>query len=180
MVSMLIAVLCSLVCVGIHFVLAHIGVTKESYEHPIRKLLWHGKLLSLIWLAVFPFFLAACLIYGRRIIVTEKSVFIHFFYGVTFFAMLFFIYLTFYYIVDRSVSSRIMIEIENTPGKKLTFDELRNVYKADIKYENELKGMAEGGFVVKEDGFYRNTFKGALVAKIAGGYKKIFKLGKGG
>jgi hypothetical protein len=96
------------------------------------------------------------------------------------FLALFFVYLTFYYVVDRSVSTRIMIEIDNTKDKRLKFEDLKAVYKPDTKYANELKGMAEGGFVRQDGLYYYNTPKGAAVGRLTAFYKKVFRLGKGG
>lgn len=94
--------------------------------------------------------------------------------------MLFFIYLTFYYVVDRSVSTRIMMEIENASEKRLSFEDIKKVYDVDTKYINELTGMEQGGFIKKDGEYYSNTSKGRVVAIVTAWYKKAFRLGEGG
>lgn len=89
-------------------------------------------------------------------------------------------YLTVYYVVDRSVSSRLMIEIENSPQTKLTLQEIKKFYDPDAKYSNEIKGMCEGGFIKKEGEYFSNSLKASIFAQCAIWYKKIFKLGEGG
>jgi len=112
-------------------------------------------------------------------LIRDREVFL-FIYGIVLFLIFFFIYLTFYYVVDRSVSSRLMIEIDNAPGKKLTFDQIKSVYDEDTKYANEIQGMLDGGFIREKEGYYSCTPKGLIFAGCASWYKKAFRLGKGG
>ncbi|MBN1353327.1 MAG: hypothetical protein JW994_01475 [Candidatus Omnitrophica bacterium] len=177
------ALFCSSVCVAAHFIFAYLGLVKTEHGHPIRKLIYHWKLLFAVSIALLPVFLGLFYFMEKKggfFNILESSLMCQYLYGLFFFAMLFFLYLSVYYVFDRSVSSRIMIEIENSPGKKLTFEQLKAAYDADTKYLNELKGMMEGGFVSKYGSYYRNTIKGAMVGKLASFYKRIFRLGKGG
>jgi len=101
-------------------------------------------------------------------------------YGLMLFFYLFLLYLTFYYVIDRSVSSRIMIEIEKSQAKEMRFEELIRIYSIDTKYKDQIDGMLGGGFIKEEAGKYKCTLKGFLVAKVAYFFKKMLRLGVGG
>jgi len=117
---------------------------------------------------------------GNLIEASMGSNIIYLGYGITLFFYLFFTYLTFYYIVDRSVSSKIMIELEKAPKKEMDFSELIKTYSLEKKYTDQINGMLEGGFIVEVDKRYRCTTKGLLVATIARFFKEMLRLGRGG
>jgi hypothetical protein len=103
-----------------------------------------------------------------------------FIYGIVFYLILSFIYLALYYLVDRSVSATILEIIDNSPERKLTCDEIKKIYSVENKYQTELKGMLEGGFIIKELDYYKNSLKGSIYARIVRRMKAFFKLGAGG
>lgn len=181
--GVLILITVSFICILIHLVLARLRLIKVQRELPIKKLIYQWKLLLGIWIGILSVVSILYILYASNTLyfhVGESGIVFNFIYGIVFFGMLFFLYLTVYYVVDRSVSSRIMIEIESSQLKRLKFEDLRRIYDVDAKYLSELKGMLQGGFVRVLRGSYSNTIKGAIVAKIAGTYKKLFMLGKGG
>ena len=112
-------------------------------------------------------------------LVPFSSAIISFIYGIVLYSFCSFIYLSFYYFVNRSVSATILEIIEFSP-KKLTSDEIKEIYNIEKKYQNELRGMLEGRFIIKEGDYYRNSFKGKLFARIAKLTKDYLKLGPGG
>jgi len=175
------AVCTSIVCFLIHLMIISTGMIKINPEWCIKKLKHHAQLLLVIWIMCLPLFLKLDSVfkYSFGEIIPEGNIF-YLSYGILFFLMAFFIYLTFYYVVDRSVSTRLMIEIDNSQEKKLGFEEIMKVYNLDTKYINELQGMIDGGFVEKKGQYYSNTLKGTLVAKCTAFYKHLFRLGKGG
>lgn len=158
-------------------------IVRINPEGAIKKLKKHALLLLAIWVCLVPAFAYVYAALGGNVPalarVTEGAGF-QCFFGALVFLMLFFVYLTFYYVVDRSITTRMMIEIERSPGKGLDFGELTRNYDIDTKYKNELQGMLDGGFIRKEGEYYVNTGKGAAVAAATAWYKKTFRLGKGG
>lgn len=150
-----------------------------------RKLLYHALALGAIWLLMLPlFFLAARLLDGKGFFLlaqgSSAARALCFAYGALVLGMFFFLYLAAYYVVDRSVSSRMMIEIERSSKRRLTLDQLKAVYHIDTKYRDELDGAMQGGFVRKVGERYRCTAKGALLAAAARVAKRVLKLGPGG
>jgi hypothetical protein len=90
-----------------------------------------------------------------------NGVFLHFF--------LFHFYLHFIQIIDRSPSTRILVELENAPERKLTLEQLKERYSLDKKIDDELEDMVILGRLDKDGDFYVNTLKGQK-------HNKIFKL----
>lgn len=100
--------------------------------------------------------------------------------GLGLYAFLFLGYCQFYFIVDRSISVRIMIEIEDTASKKMNFEEIRGAYSFEGIFRRRLGHMVEGGYLKDEGGFYSNTKKGRAEALLFRFLKDFLRLGKGG
>lgn len=124
--------------------------------------------------AIVKVFLSGLLIYIILfILISEKQTqrFITFFMPVVVFAflngailhlILGYFYLYFIQIIDRTPTARIMIEIENSPEKKLTLEQIKQLYSIDKKISCELEDMLVLGSVSKMSGFYINTTKGRM------------------
>lgn len=100
--------------------------------------------------------------------------------GLMFYVFLFLGYCQFYFIVDRSISVRVMIELENSPEKKLSFDEIKKIYDFNEILSRRLGHMADSKYIVQNSGYYTNTKKGRLEAKTFKFLKDFLNLGKGG
>ncbi len=105
---------------------------------------------------------------------------LNFLSGFFLYIFLFLGYCQFYFIVDRSISVRVMIEIENSPQKRLSFEELKKPYSGEEIFLRRLGHMLEGNYLKDESGYYSNTKKGRLEARLFGFLKNLLKLGKGG
>lgn len=100
--------------------------------------------------------------------------------GLMLYVFLFLGYCQFYFIVDRSISVRIMIELENAPQKKLSYDEIKRVYDFDEILSRRLQHMLDSKYIEKNSGYYINTKKGRLEARALKFLKEFLNLGKGG
>lgn len=183
--AVLLAALTSAISIGIHITISVCRKGRRGGEHLIFELIRQTKLLLFIWLILFLFYSTFFFLPLK----STKQIFeyfshfeknLDFFYGIFFYFALCFIYLSFYYFVDRSISSTLLEIIYASPKKKLTIEEVKRFYDVEAKYETELKGMIEGRFIIKEGIYYRNSFKGRLYARIAYFIKNFFKLGSGG
>lgn len=105
---------------------------------------------------------------------------LNFLSGLFLYIFLFLGYCQFYFIVDRSISVRVMIEIENSIEKRLSFEELKKLYSGDEIFRRRLGHMVEGGYTRDISGYYANTPKGRFEARLFGFIKDLLKLGKGG
>jgi len=154
---------------------------RKNSDPPILELKRQTKMLFSIWGAVFIiycllFFFPISLINNLLSRLYPLLTLINFSYGIIFYFLLCFAYLTFYYFIERSISATLLEIIEYSPDKRLTFEEIKKTYDIEKKYQNELTGMLEGGFIIKEADYYRNTFKGYLFAKVARFARQYLKL----
>lgn len=158
---------------------------KPVFASGIRRLIYQGKVSLFIWIFLLPIW---WYLGESRLVSHIEQLLVKllgynlfcFLYSGGWFIIFFFIYLTIYYIVDRSVSSRIMIEIENSPNKMSSFPEIVDRYNIEEKYNNVVEGMIQGRFVYEKKKRLYCTFKGKMIGMTAYILKKILKLGKGG
>jgi hypothetical protein len=100
--------------------------------------------------------------------------------GLALYVFLFLGYCQFYFIVDRSISVRVMIEIEGSAKKALTEEEIKAVYSMDGILARRLQHMVEGRYIRQTDAGYANTRKGAIEARVFSAIKGLLRLGPGG
>ncbi|MEE8574474.1 MAG: hypothetical protein V3T30_03585, partial [Thermodesulfobacteriota bacterium] len=110
----------------------------------------------------------------------KLSNFINFVSGFMLYVFLWLGYCQFYFIVDRSISVRIMIELENSKEKALTYDEIKSCYTFDHILTRRLGHMVEGGYLKKEGDKYVNTKKGETEGRFFRFMKDYLNLGIGG
>ncbi|MDO8125645.1 MAG: hypothetical protein Q6359_00290 [Candidatus Brocadiales bacterium] len=73
-----------------------------------------------------------------------------------------------------------MIELENAPQKKLSYDEIKRAYDFDEILSRRLQHMLDSKYIEKNSGYYMNTKKGRLEAEGLKFLKEFLNLGKGG
>lgn len=105
---------------------------------------------------------------------------INFISGLMLYVFLFLGYCQFYFIVDRSISVRVMIELERATNKRLSFEEIMSVYSFHGILARRLEHMLEGEYLVRHGNYYLNTPKGRMEAKVFRFLKEFLKLGPGG
>jgi len=97
-----------------------------------------------------------------------NGAFLHFFFW--------YFYLHFIQIVDRTPTARIMIEIQRSPEKRLSLEEMKRLYSIDRKISCELEDMVVLGHLSRESDFYKITPKGRkhmLIFKNIRNYLKL-------
>ncbi|MBI5562813.1 MAG: hypothetical protein HY894_08210 [Deltaproteobacteria bacterium] len=105
---------------------------------------------------------------------------LNFLSGLMLYVFLFLGYCQFYFIVDRSISVRVMIEMERAADKRLSFDEIMRVYSFHGILQRRLEHMVEGEYLVQDGEYYVNTAKGRWEARLFRFLKEFLKLGPGG
>lgn len=88
------------------------------------------------------------------------ELFVDFLNGVFIYAFFCYFYFHFVVVVDRSVSPRIMVEIEKSPNKKLSFEEIKQSYNLSDKLDYELEDMIMLKMIERKNGFFSNTKRG--------------------
>ncbi|OGS22562.1 MAG: hypothetical protein A2252_03015 [Elusimicrobia bacterium RIFOXYA2_FULL_39_19] len=98
--------------------------------------------------------------------------------GFMLYVFLFMCYGQFYFILDRSLSVRMMVELSKQ--NKVTYDELKKVYSPDEVYARRFKHLVESGCSIETNGYYTNTPKGNALSWIFTISKKILQVWPGG
>ena len=104
----------------------------------------------------------------------------NFLIGILFYLFLFFGYCQFYFIIDRSISVKMMIELEKSGDKKLTLEQIKKVYSPDYILLRRLEHMIDSRYIVEDSGSYRNFPKGRIIARFFQFLKDYLQLGEGG
>jgi len=159
----------------LHYLLVRTGVIRIRYRHRAEKYSAHVKLL--VWLGAVALAIFAACYANLSALPAEAPAAL---WAALVFPSLFFVYMTFYFGMDRSVQERMMIELDNSPEHRLDFQGIKQVYNPAIKFKNEIDGMVDEGFLYLEGNVYRMTLKGKLYAKLARWAKRELKMGKGG
>lgn len=140
--------------------------------------------MFIYWIIPTPFLVLAPIGAVRPSVSIETvyraTVVLNFLSGLALYAFLFMGYCQFYFIVDRSVSVRAMIEIETSAGRRLNSEGIRERYSLNDMMERRLNQLQEGGYIRKASDSYENTWKGRLVATVFGFLKDFLRLGRGG
>lgn len=177
--------LCFILFLAVHIIVFRSIDLKERF-----------RALTIIFIAIVPFYVFIYLLipasYGV-VVMTQPvtpmlsletinilSGILNFMSGLMFYVFLFLGYCQFYFIVDRSISVRVMIEIEKSKDKKLSFDDIMQVYSFNGILTRRLEHMVEGDYVIKKNDSYINTDKGRYQAKLFNFLKEFLRLGPGG
>ena len=100
-----------------------------------------------------------------------------FLYGIIIYVSALVFYLNLIIFADRSISTRIMVDIENAPYKKLTLEQIKHNYSLGEKISYEVEDIKYAGFMSEDSGYFKNTAKGAQYAKLMKFLKDYLKLG---
>lgn len=104
----------------------------------------------------------------------------NFLLGILLYLLLFFGYCQFYFIIDRSISVRIMIELERSKDKRLNLEQIKKIYSPDYMLSRRLKHMVDTKYIIEDGGSYKNIRKGRIVAKVFKFLKEYLQIGEGG
>jgi len=97
-----------------------------------------------------------------------NGAFLHFFFW--------YFYIHSVQIMDRSVATRIMAEIEKSASGQLTHEEIARIYRIDEKVAGELEDMVMLGRLVKDGDKYRLTPRGRLHSALFKAVRNYMKL----
>jgi len=167
--GILIALFCFILFLLIHVVIFH--------NRPIKK---RFHTMVMIFYSLFPIYILIYFLTPGFLTQSISSIIVGFLNGIVIYVLLFLGYFGFYFIIDRSISVRIMIELENSPEKQLTFEQIKEVYSMDDMLSRRLKHMVGSNYIIENSGYYKNTRKGRYEARLFRFLKEYLKLGRGG
>jgi hypothetical protein len=85
-------------------------------------------------------------------------------------------YTDFFFVVERGLSMRVMIEMSRSPGQRMTQKEIEQVYTYDYILEKRLGQILKMGCGVKEGDAICLTAKGARVVAMTRLIRRIFNI----
>jgi len=88
--------------------------------------------------------------------------------------------LSFYSAITHSVRLRIATLVAQAPGGRQSVADVVARYDAEQATRCRVEQMVDGGYVVQEGDVLRLTRKGAVVAAVSTGGKRLFNVGLGG
>jgi len=100
--------------------------------------------------------------------------------GLIIYVLLFFSYAHFYFVIDRSISSRIMVDLLASPGLSGTFEDIARTYAPQGILKRRILDMVYGGYLAEEGGKYTLTAKGRLHGRFFRFLKRFIHLYPGG
>ncbi|MEI6083869.1 MAG: hypothetical protein WCS70_06165 [Verrucomicrobiota bacterium] len=87
-------------------------------------------------------------------------------------------YTAFFFLVERGLSLRVLIEISRTPDGRMTLEEIKHAYPYDYILEKRIGQMVRMGYWVEQDGYFRSTEKGRRFTALHRQVWKILRIGK--
>lgn len=173
--SILLGSFCFVLFLKAHFLFFHYWRPIHRWR-TVARIFWVFLLLYtfLFWLLPFPNWF--------NLLDAENfwAKFFVFVVGAGLYVFLFLSYAQFYFLVDRGISARILVEILRANGQALSHAELRSRYSSDSLQTRRLDDMRYGNYVLLENGVYKLTPKGKLNAYIFDFCKKYLHLNPGG
>jgi len=85
-------------------------------------------------------------------------------------------YTYFFFLIERGISLRLILEVARSPQGKLTIEDIKKIYTYDYILEKRLGQMLKMGYMVKEGDYICNTEKGSKLAKTNKLVRKILRL----
>lgn len=169
-------VVAALACFGLFLVAQVLVLRAWQPRERFRTIVW-------VFLALVPAYLALWVALPDALLAPLLALPAAAYYlavGGLLYLLLFFGYCSFYFIIDRSMSLRIPMEIEATPGAGLTAAELKAAYDLDDYLQRRLDHLCYGGYLACSDGKYTLTSRGRAAARLGRRVKSLLKLGRGG
>ena len=167
--GILVALFCFILFLLIHALIFHNWRIKKHFEA-----------IMIIFYSLIPVYALIYFLTPYFFAHSTPAVIVGFVNGFIIYLFLFFGYCQFYFIIDRSISVRVMIEMENSPQKKLTAEEIKEVYSLDGLLTRRLGHMVGTNYIVENSGYYTNTRKGRFEARLFKFLKDFLQLGPGG
>lgn len=125
----------------------------------------HFRFMALLFLMILVFYLILYAFFLNLHLQKYVSFFMtikmfSFFNGIFLHFSICYLYLYLIQVIDRSPSTRMMIEINHSPESKLNLAQIKQCYSIDEKISDKIEDMVVLGYIKKEAGQYMVTNKG--------------------
>ena len=146
-------------------------------QEPWRMVSRLAKLFFLVYTSLF--FLIPFPNWFMLMADSTKGIMAAYVNGAVLYLFLFLSYAQFYFLIDRGISARILVELLDAGGS-LRLEELRKRYDPRVLQDRRLTDMMYGGHIREQNGIYTLSKKGRLLANVFRCGKKIFHFYPGG
>ena len=142
------------------YVLTHWAICRYLQWRPL------APVLNLVWLCFVPvygllFFLLSARFEIFAVNIRTLDGAANFLNGLLYDVFLWLCYTVFFFLIERGLSLRVMIEINRSRRQKMTIKEIQEVYTYDYILEKRLGQMFKMGYAVQEGDYIRTTKKAA-------------------
>jgi hypothetical protein len=167
----IVAVLCTFTL----YVLTHWAICRWRHWRS------HSRAINVLWLCFLPmyglmFYLWSSCLSSLAVDLQRPSGIVNLFNGLLLNFLLLLGYTYFFFLVERGLSLRVMIEIGQSSRGKLTIAEIQQIYTYDYILEKRLGQMFKMGYAVEEGGVIRNTQKGSKLVAANRLVRKVLRL----
>ena len=157
------------------YVLTHWTVCRYGNWRP------HVSAINLLWLCFLPvygfiFYLLSAHCAILRVESTSLGGIFNILNGLLLNILLLIGYTYFFFLIERGLSVRVMIEMRRSPCGKLTIPEIQQVYTYDYILDKRLGQMFKMGYATQDGPHIRNTDKGRKLAAANRLVRKILRL----
>ncbi len=80
------------------------------------------------------------------------------------------------YIIMRSVSIRTMVELVRSPRHALSAEDLEKLYQTEHMFDQRIASMAANGYLKQTNGHFALTVRGAALAQMFAGVRRILNI----
>lgn len=162
------AVIATALWVSIQIVIMHVKPARRRFNAMLS-----GYLLSLPLVAVIYLWTPWGDIASGKM--AGQALWMEWFHAYLLHLLLFFQYVHFFYHVERSVTVRLLVELQQAPGCSMTLEEINRQYSLRDMIIRRLEVMAENGFMARHGNAYHNTRKGDIYAQAVLLFSWIFR-----
>lgn len=148
------------------YVLTHWAVCRWGHWRP------HGRAINILWVCFLPVFGAAFYLYGGEVRTGLGKVDLA--NGLLLNVLLLLGYTYFFFLVERGLSLRVMIEIGR--AGKMTIPDIQRVYTYDYIIDKRLEQMKRMGYAKLDGERITGTVKSAKLAAANALVRKILRL----
>ena len=157
------------------YVLTHWVICRWGHWRP------HSRAINLLWLCFLPmyglmFHLWSNYVSLLAVDLHRPSGVVNLLNGLLLNFLLLIGYTYFFFLIERGLSLRVMIEIGRSPSGKLTVPEIQQVYTYDYILDKRLGQMFKMGYAFEVGGVIRNTEKGRKLVATNRLVHKILRL----
>lgn len=167
--------LCAVILSFSLYVLAHWAICRFLQLRPL------STVLNVTWLCFLPVYAAMFFVLHRNVSLLAVDVAtadgaVNFLNGLVVNVFLLLGYTVFFFLVERGLSLRVIIEIARSKHERMTIEEIKGVYTYDYILEKRLGQIFKMGYAVQDGNQIRSTCKAARLVAANKLVRTIFRI----